>query len=149
MLGAAAAARTAEANGERPQSFQLFPDTYEQARTLGGQHGFEGFEYYCTPRAEHPRSVKRLTWTSVDKMISFDAFRAIDLIAPRPVLLIVGSNAVTSWMGVEAFQKANFPKELHWIDGASHVDLYDKPEYVNPAVKKLTGFFSDTLTPNA
>jgi uncharacterized protein len=149
MLDAAAAARTTEANGDGPQSFQLFPDTAEQARTLGGQHGYEGYEYYCTARAAHPRSAKHLTWTSIDKMISFDAFRAIDLIAARPLLMIVGSNAVTSWMAAEAFQKAQGPKELLWIDGASHVDLYDKPEYVNPAVEKLTGFFGNELTPSA
>jgi uncharacterized protein len=141
MLDAAAQARTAEARGAGPQSFQLFPDTAEQAQALGGQHGVEGFEYYCTPRAEHPRSAKFLTWTSVDKMISFDAFRAVDLIAPRPLLMVVGDAAVTSWMAVEAFQKARGPKELHWIEGASHVDLYDKDQYVAPAVAKLTEFF--------
>jgi fermentation-respiration switch protein FrsA (DUF1100 family) len=53
-------------------------------------------------------------------------------------------------MSVEAFEKAVGPKELHWIDGASHVDLYDKPEYVNPAVKRLADFFHTHLTaPNA
>ena len=36
MLDAAAAARTAEARGEGPQSFQFFPDTGEQARARSG-----------------------------------------------------------------------------------------------------------------
>jgi fermentation-respiration switch protein FrsA (DUF1100 family) len=145
MLDAAAAARSAEARGEDAQTFQLFPESMEQARQLGGGHGAEGFEYYCTPRAEHDRSAKFLTWTSVDKMVGFDAFRAVDLIAPRPVLMIVGSEAVTSWMGVEAFQKAGAQKELHWIEGASHVDLYDKEQYMTPTVAKLTDFFEANL----
>jgi fermentation-respiration switch protein FrsA (DUF1100 family) len=145
MLDAAAAARTAEARGEGGQSFQLFPDTAEQARALGGRHGFEGFEYYRTDRARHPRSAEFLTWSSVDRLVSFDAFRFADLIAPRPLLMIVGSEAVTSWMAVEAFQNARSPKELHWIDGASHVDLYDKEQYVDPAVAKLTEFFRTHL----
>ena len=145
MLDAAAAARTAEARGEGVQSFQLFPDTAEQALALGGRHGFEGFEYYCTDRAQHPRSAKFLTWSSVDRMVCFDAFRFVDLIAPRPLLMIVGSAAVTSWMAVEAFQSARGPKELQWIDGASHVDLYDKEQYVGPAVSKLTEFFGAHL----
>ncbi|SCF84908.1 hypothetical protein GA0115259_1035613 [Streptomyces sp. MnatMP-M17] len=68
-------------------------------------------------------------------------FRFVHLIAPRPLLVIVGREAVTSWMSVEAFQKARAPKELHWIDGASHVDLYDKEPYVGPAAEKLAGFF--------
>ena len=145
MLDAAAAARTAEARGEGVQTFQLFPDTAEQARALAGRHGFEGFEYYRTDRARHPRSAEFLTWSSVDRMAFFDAFRFVGLIAPRPLLMIVGREAVTSWMSVEAFQNARGPKELHWIDGASHVDLYDKEQYVGPAVAKLADFFGAHL----
>ena len=145
MLDTAAAARTAEVRGEGVQSFQLFPDTAEQARALGGRHGFEGFEYYRTERAQHPRSATSLTWSSVDRMVGFDAFRFADLIAPRPLLMIVGTEAVTSWMAVEAFQTARSPKELHWIDGAGHVDLYDQEQYVGPAVSKLADFFRTRL----
>nr|WSZ99078.1 alpha/beta hydrolase [Streptomyces sp. NBC_00857] len=141
MLAAAAAARTAEARGEGVQTFPLFPDTAEQARALGGRHAVEGWEYYCSDRARHPRSAKSFTWSSVDRTAVFDAFRFVQLIAPRPLLMIVGREAVTSWMSVEAFQNARAPKELHWIDGASHVDLYDKEPYVGLAVEKLTGFF--------
>ena len=89
MLDAAAAARTAEARGEDVQTFKLFPDTEEEARR-GGRHVYEGWEYYCTPRAQHPRSAKSLTWSSVDTIATFDAFQAVDLIAPRPLLMIVG-----------------------------------------------------------
>lgn len=60
--------------------------------------------------------------------------------------MIAGREAVTSWMSVEAFQKARGPKELHWIDGAGHVDLYDKDEYVAPAIAELAAFFHTRLT---
>ncbi|WP_420717340.1 hypothetical protein [Streptomyces sp. WM6378] len=53
---------------------------------------------------------------------------------------------MTSWMAAEAFQNARSPKELYWIDGASHVDLYDKEQYVSPAVSKLSGFFGARLS---
>jgi uncharacterized protein len=145
MLDAAAAARTAEAAGEGPASFPIFPDTVEQARALGGQHAVDGFEYYCTDRAQHPRSTKAFPWSSVDRMAAFDAFRFADLIAPRPILLIVGTKAVTSWMGIETYQRARGPKEVHWIDGASHVDLYDKEQFVGPAISKLSKFFAENL----
>ncbi|MFC8826037.1 alpha/beta hydrolase [Streptomyces sp. NPDC057137] len=145
MLDAAAAARTAEARGEEVQGLTLFPDTIEEARAQGGRHGAEGFEYYRTERAQHPRSAKTFTWSSVDRMVFFDAFRYVDLIAPRPLLMIAGREAVTSWMSVEAFQNARGPKELHWIEGASHVDLYDREEYVGPAITKLTDFFRTRL----
>ena len=48
-------------------------------------------------------------------------------------------------MSVKAFEKAVGPKELFWIEGASHVDLYDKPEYVNPAIERLSGFYAKRL----
>jgi uncharacterized protein len=145
MLDAAAAARIAEARGEGPQSFQLFPDTAEQARALGGQHAVEGFEYYISGPTRHPRSAKSLTWSSIDHLAFFDAFRFVSLIGPRPLLMIAGREAVTAWMSIQAFQNAAGPKELHWVDGASHNDLYYKDQYVGPAVTKLTGFFTKNL----
>jgi fermentation-respiration switch protein FrsA (DUF1100 family) len=144
LLAAAGAARTAEASGADVQTFGLFPDTEDAARA-GGQHVYEGWEYYCTPRAMHERSTKILPWVSVDRIATFDAFHAVELIASRPLLMIAGRNAVTAWMSVEAFQKARGPKEFTWIDDATHVDLYDRDEYVGPAVTKLTTFFTDAL----
>jgi uncharacterized protein len=108
---------------------------------LLGPHGHEGWEYYRTPRGAHPRSARTLTWSSVPRIAGFDAFHTVALIAPRPILLIAGREAVTSWMSVTAFQQATGPKELHWIDGATHVDLYDREPYVTQAVSKLTEFF--------
>ncbi|BBH70056.1 hypothetical protein ACTI_67410 [Actinoplanes sp. OR16] len=145
MLDAAAAARTAEARGEGPQSFPLFPATPEQGRELGGEHGFEGVEYYCTPRGEHPRSTKAMPWASIDHLALFDAWAAVPLIGDRPLLSVIGRRAVTAWMGIEAFQRATGPKRIHWVDGASHVDLYDKPEYVDPAVDEISRFYEVSL----
>ncbi|MEV4000597.1 alpha/beta hydrolase [Actinomadura sp. NPDC049753] len=145
LLDAAAHARTAAARGEDPGSLPIFPETAEQADALGGEHGVEGFEYYCTPRGWHERSAKSFAWSSIDKLAGFDAFHAVPLIGPRPLLQIIGTRAVTSWMAVEVHQRATGPKELHWIEGASHVDLYDKKEYLDPAVDKLTTFFTGNL----
>ncbi|WP_103344174.1 alpha/beta hydrolase [Amycolatopsis sp. CA-126428] len=145
LLGLAAQARTAAARGEDPGVLTMFPETAAEAGALGGQHGVEGFEYYCTPRGEHDRSAKFLAWPSVDKLASFDAFHAVPLIAPRPLLQIAGTRADTSWMAVEVHQRATGPKELHWIEGASHVDLYDKKEFIDPAVEKLAAYFDASL----
>jgi fermentation-respiration switch protein FrsA (DUF1100 family) len=59
--------------------------------------------------------------------------------------MIAGRAAVTSWMSIHAFQNVTGPKELHWIDGASHNDLYYKEQYVGPAITKLTDFFTSNL----
>jgi fermentation-respiration switch protein FrsA (DUF1100 family) len=145
MLDAAAQARSAAARGEDPGVLPIFPETAEQAAAVGGEHGVEGFEYYCTPRGGHERSAKSFVWESVDKLAFFDAFFAVPLIGDRPLLQIVGSRAVTSWMAVDVHQRATGPKEFHWIEGASHVDLYDRAEYVEPAVAKLADFYSASL----
>ncbi|MFG2045516.1 alpha/beta hydrolase [Dactylosporangium sp. NPDC048998] len=145
LLDRAAAARTARAHDEQPEGMRLFPDTIEQARAHAGEYAAEGFEYYCTPRGQHPRSAKTLDWTSIDKLATFDAFSPIPMIGQRPAMIIAGRRAVTSWMSVEAFQRLIGPKSFHWIEGASHNDLYDKLEYVGPAIELLTGFFGKNL----
>ncbi|MFK3983374.1 alpha/beta hydrolase [Micromonospora sp. NPDC050397] len=144
LLDAAASARTAEVRGEGGGTFPIFPATEEQARALG-RHTFEGWQYYRTDRARHPRSATAFTWNSIDRVVSFDAFRFVDLIAPHPLLMIVGTEAVTAHMTTEAFAHAREPKRLHRINGASHVDLYDRDEYVTPAVAALHEFFSAEL----
>jgi fermentation-respiration switch protein FrsA (DUF1100 family) len=145
LLTAAAAARTAEARGEHPEPMTLFPETVEQARALGGEHAVEGFEYYCTPRAEHPRSARTLTWSSIDKMATFDAFAAVPQLE-TPLLMIAGTRAVSAWQSIEAYQQAAGPKRFHWLEGASHVGTYDKPEHVEPAVEELASFYTAGLS---
>ncbi|MET7518937.1 alpha/beta hydrolase [Streptomyces sp. NPDC005480] len=146
MLDGAAHARTVTARGDDAGAMPVFPETAEQAGALGGEHGVEGFEYYCTPRGAHERSAKTFAWESIDKLAFFDGFFAVPLIGDRPLLQIVGSSAVTSWMAVDVHQRATGPKELHWLEGATHVDLYDKREYVDPAVTKLTEFYTSNLS---
>ena len=59
--------------------------------------------------------------------------------------MIIGSLADTKHFSQAAYDKAREPKELFVIEGATHVDLYDKPQFVNQAVEKLTSFFDAYL----
>lgn len=70
----------------------------------------------------------------------------MDLIQ-QPLLMIAGSKADTYYMTGDAFGKASNAqnKELYLIDGASHIETYWKPEYVNQAVSKLVEFYSRPL----
>jgi hypothetical protein len=144
MLDAAAADRTKEAKGSEPGVFPIFPENEGQAKAMG-LHVFEGWEYYCTHRAQDPRSAKFFTWNSIDRIAAFDAFRIADMISPRPLLVIAGTKAATLWMGKEAFKMAREPKEMVLIKGATHVALYDKEEYVSQAIDKFDAFFKSNL----
>jgi fermentation-respiration switch protein FrsA (DUF1100 family) len=39
------------------------------------------------------------------------------MIAPRPLFMIIGTDAVTAWMTTDAFASAQKPKEMCWIKG--------------------------------
>lgn len=144
MLDAAAAARAAEARGEGVGMLPTRPASEAEARASGGI-AIDGWNYYCTDAGRHPRQADQLTWTSVDRTGAIDGFQFVNLIAPRPLLMIVGTEAATKWMGEAAIKQAQAPKELFWIKGATHVDLYYKPQYVTPAAAKLTDFFRASL----
>lgn len=83
--------------------------------------------------------------SSSDKLAAWDAFQHIDTVSPRPLLFIVGSEADTLYFTGDAFARVKEPKEIFTIKGATHVDLYDKPQYVNQAVDKLVEFFGKAI----
>lgn len=101
----------------------------------------EATEYYLTPRGAHPNAANRYVVTSPGLHMAYYPLEHMELISPRPVLLIAGSKAETLRFSQQAYDKAQQPKELMIIPGASHFDLYDKPQFVNPALDKLAEFF--------
>ncbi|MER7681038.1 alpha/beta hydrolase [Streptomyces sp. NPDC096934] len=141
LLDAASAARTVEAAGE-PMPMMSLRSTEEEARA-GGRYAYEGWEYYSTDRASHPRQADEFTFSSIDRIVTFDAFQLIGLIAPRPLLMVAGDEAATAWMSEQAIEKAYEPKQLQWIKGASHADLYD--HYVPEVTTVLAPFFTEHL----
>ena len=140
-----AAARIAEARGEEPRYWTYVPATKEDMDENTSTIQREAHEYYRTVRCCYPTSVNKYLVSSNDKLASFDAFAYIDTVAPRPLLFIVGSRAETRYFTGDGFARAKEPKELFVVEGASHVDLYDKPEFVNPVVEKLLDFFGKAL----
>jgi hypothetical protein len=76
----------------------------------------------------------------------FDAEDQIGLVN-QPLLLIAGTKADSLYMSEEAFAKATGAKdkELFKIEGATHIETYWVPTYVNAAIGKLTAFYAKTL----
>lgn len=105
----------------------------------------QGYEYYWKTHA-HPNSTFKYTTSSLLDLVRFDATNQIELIN-KPLLMIAGSKADSLYMTEDAFAKASGTKdkELFKIEGATHIETYWVPKYVNQALEKLTGFFRRTL----
>ncbi|WP_327145994.1 alpha/beta hydrolase [Nocardia sp. NBC_01327] len=144
MLDEAGAARNEEAQGKEPRRQRVVPETEEDARGWPTLYA-EGRDYYRTPRAQHPNSPNWWVSRSVDQIAQYSSYDLIHLISPRPLLMIAGTEADTTYFSRQAIEQAREPKELFWIEGATHIDLYDRDEYVPAAVTKLAGFFAEHL----
>ena len=141
LLDEVAEARTKEAKGGEPEYWHYVPETEADIDETTSVIQKEAHEYYRTERCFYPTSVNKYLVSSNDKLAAWDAFAHIDTVSPRPVLFIVGSKADTLYFTNDAYTRAKAPKEIYTIEGATHVDLYDKPEFVSQAVKKLVEYF--------
>jgi fermentation-respiration switch protein FrsA (DUF1100 family) len=144
-LEAAAHARTAQARGGDPVYVPFVPEKLEDITADTPTMLREGYDYYRTPRGQHPNSKGRFLMTSLDKMLAFTTFHLIPTLLTQPLLLIAGSEADTKVYSDQAYALSNGPKELFVIDGATHIALYDIPQYVDQAVPKLAAFFAEHL----
>jgi fermentation-respiration switch protein FrsA (DUF1100 family) len=145
MLEEVAKQRSKEANGESTLLISIVPDSPDEINDDTPTLYREAYEYYRTPRGNHPNSPNRMMFTSIDRIMAYSSYDQVDTISPRPLLLIAGSEADSLYFSEEAYKKAKEPKELFTIHGATHIDMYDKPEFLNPAVDKLVDFFSKNL----
>lgn len=110
----------------------------------------EFYDFYRTPRGEFtpdsatPESTTHRKLSAETKFINFYPFNDIETISPRPMLFISGDQAHSREFSQDAYARAAEPKELFWVPGAGHVDLYDDTSLI--PFDKLTGFFDEHLT---
>jgi uncharacterized protein len=104
------------------------------------------FNYYRTPRGYHARSINSATaWTATTPMSFFEFPMAanIDMISPRPIMLVHGANAHSRYYSEDVYKAASNPKELVIVPDADHVDLYDDLKKI--PFDRLDGFFKQSL----
>ncbi|KAL1614920.1 hypothetical protein SLS54_009369 [Diplodia seriata] len=150
VLAAAAQQRWAEAAGGALRYTGGTPNALDENSTAVDR---EFFDFYRTPRGEFtpagssPDLTTHPTLSSNVKFMNFYPFDDIDAIAPRPMLFVSGDRAHSREFSEDAYARAAEPKELVWVPGAGHVDLYDRVELI--PFDKFARFFRTNLAANA
>ena len=144
-LKQASEARALEAAGGKVLYAADTKTTDEEADKMPFDLYREG-HYYYNRTHPHPNSTFRYTMSSLLDLMAFDAASNMDLIN-QPLLMMAGSEADTYYMTDSAFKLATgtTQKELFLIPGATHIQTYYVPEYVDQAMKKLNEFFGKYL----
>jgi fermentation-respiration switch protein FrsA (DUF1100 family) len=142
VLAVIAKQRTSEARGETIRRDGAF--LKEKPKNLP-QIIEESYDYYRTPRAQHPNSRSVFIFTDFARLMDFNYYCQIEHIAPRPILFVVGAEAATLFMSKAGYEKAAQPKEWFEVPGATHHRLYDDEAAVPRVVAKLEEFFGRSL----
>lgn len=133
--------RTKEARGEDLMKVYMCPVPDENTAPSFR----EGYEYYRTDRAWHPRADNFYLRRSQATKMAFSAIENGYLLT-QPVMLVVGDKADSDWQTQRIYNALpEGHKEIYTIPGASHIELYDKSQYVNQAIDCLTKFFKKSL----
>lgn len=115
----------------------------------GDPVGDEFYDFYrtrrgeVTPAGQTPETTTHPTLTSNSTFMNFYPFQDIETISPRPLLFITGTEAHSKEFSQDAYDRAAEPKELFWVEGAGHVDLYDRTALI--PFDRLDAFFTENL----
>jgi fermentation-respiration switch protein FrsA (DUF1100 family) len=136
-------ARTADADGKNFATIPLAPLKEEDAPN---EELRQAWEYYHTPRAEHPNSPGVATARSLTQIITYDAYNKAEAFLTQPIIAIAGSVAGSKWMSEDLVNRAaSTKKSLYIVEGSNHMELYDIPKYVDEAAQVLSQFFEANI----
>ncbi|GAQ26493.1 alpha/beta hydrolase [Ralstonia insidiosa] len=143
LIAMGSQARTADARQAELATLPLAPMRKEDAPNKELE---EAWEYYHTPRCEHPNAPGYMTARSLTQIITYDAYNKAEAFLTQPLQIVAGSVAGSKWMSDDLFQRAaSQDKHFHVVEGANHMSLYDVTKYVDEAVSVLAPFFARTL----
>lgn len=142
-IEAGSRARTADANSNAMATMPLAPLKEEDAPNpeLRG-----AWEYYHTPRCQHPNAPGFTLARNLTQIITYDAYHKAEAFLTQPILSVAGSKAGSKWMSDDLIARAaSKEKTMYVVNGADHMDMYDVPKYVDEAVSQLAPYFGRTL----
>jgi uncharacterized protein len=105
----------------------------------------EAHDYYLTARCHHPRATNKMLIDSLPLVLNFDAFQFADVFLKQPVLLIVGEKAGSRWHTERLDKLIGGADKKVVVPKGTHVDFYDKGEFIGPAVKEMAEFMKAKL----
>lgn len=143
--------RSAVALGAPPRRDPWIPDSLDAAKAQGVEDPelLEAVYFYRESEYRHPRSTNRLLFSSYSELLTFDAFHLVPQLLTQPLQVVVGGkrgNTGQYEAGHRLLEQSPAKaKDIMVVEGASHYDMYYKPEYVDPAVEHLAGFYAKHL----
>jgi uncharacterized protein len=146
-LEAMGALRTAEAQGAQRNVINYLPPSDEEGRKndLTDIDVLEATDYYKSERGQKPNGATGGLFSFNSAAMARDAFLHAEILLTQPLMVVIGDKRVAFGVyldGWEIYSRAA-SKDKHFVvaEGWSHYDLYDKPEPVTLALKRVTPFF--------
>jgi fermentation-respiration switch protein FrsA (DUF1100 family) len=100
----------------------------------------EAFSYYDRTAKDHaPNWSYQMTAASLESYFLYNAVTHAPLVAPTPLLIVHGTRDLflLPEYAQQAYDAANSPKQLVWIETHNHIEMYDQEPYVSQAVAVL------------
>ncbi|GAA1404237.1 alpha/beta hydrolase [Glutamicibacter uratoxydans] len=143
--------RTAEARGAESVTNAFLPETAEAAEATGDIDIIEAFDYYRTSRGQADNGCVLFEAAHSSTVLGWDALDHAEELLDQPLLIVIGDKDKQGAFGAyrdghTAYEKAaSTDKTLLEIPGASHYDLYDRPNGAGEALRSVIPFFQEKL----
>ncbi|MGV7121268.1 alpha/beta hydrolase [Sphingopyxis sp. 550A] len=143
LLEMGSAQRTVRAQGGEGDNIPFSPTSLDG---VDDRDMREAYDYYRTPRAQHCNAPGFFPASSLVPLVTFDAFHLADSLLTQPLQLVAGSDAGSLWFSKDILAKAaSAQKDLHIVEGGTHLALYDQPAAVDEAMANLAPFYRNHL----
>lgn len=104
----------------------------------------EAFEYYGTPRGDHPNYKNAFALMSREHTLPWNAQGFAPAIAV-PTLMIHSENALAPALARSFFAALGGRGREIWMESTGQIDFYDDPALIEPAADHLAGHFAESL----
>ncbi|KAH6961928.1 X-Pro dipeptidyl-peptidase protein [Ilyonectria sp. MPI-CAGE-AT-0026] len=145
VLDQVSQALQAEGKGGEAVTVPIVPPTLDANATKEAR---DIYEYYLTPRAQHPNSPNKMLLRSMQLLMTFDPWYLADIYLTQPVLIVAGEKATTRWHSEKLFRVLDGKnKDLKKVimPNGGHIDFYDQEGYVSPTVTEIADFFKSRV----